>query len=484
MGNQSKAKEKRLPSKIEAFAVLIFVIAGVSLGSKFGVSIGTVLLVCAVLSIIVGLRCGYTYKELEEAISEKINDIMPVFFILLAIGMLIGTWMFAGTIPTAIYYLVKLVDPRMVIVFAFAVCAIVATIIGTSWGTAGTIGVVMIGLAQVLDVPMPVVAGAVIAGSHYGQLISPMSDMVAISSTMAKVDPSEMIKRTLIVVIPSTIVSLILYTFIGFTAGGAGGSSEMVDELLLTISSTFNVNPIVLLPLAFIMFTSAKKYPSAPSMMLSGFLAIILGVVFNGFSLGDGLTAAFDGFSASMTHIDPATLMPQVASLINRGGMLTMSYVIVLLFCAMMFAGVVSKIGCLEVIVSTLAKNVNSIGGLTVATIIAAFVTAVTTLQAYLAIIVPSELFEKKYIENGYHPVNMVVAAQTIGAIIMVCFPWGDTGLYMAGVTGVPTLSYIPYAFFCWGTAIIAIVFSFLKIGVKKLDEDVVIEEPKATEAV
>lgn len=471
MGTQTKTESgKRLPNKIEAFSVLILVIAGVSLGSKFGVSIGSVLIVSAVYAIIIGLRCGYSYKELEDAIAEKITDILPVFFILLSIGVLIGTWMFAGTIPTAIYYLVKLVDPRMVIVFAFVVCAIVATIIGTSWGTAGTIGVVMIGLAQVLDVPMPVVAGAVIAGSHYGQLISPMSDMVAISSSMAKVDPAEMIKRTLIVVIPSTIVSLILYTFIGFTSGGGAGSSAMVDELLKTLSTTFNINPVVLLPLVFIMFTSAKKYPSAPSMMLSGFLAIILGVIFNGFSLGDGLTAAFDGFSASMTHIDPSTLMPQVASLINRGGMLTMSYVIILLFCAMMFAGVVSKIGCLDVIVSSLAKNVNSIGGLTIAVIIAAFITAITTLQAYLAIIVPSELFEKKYIENGYHPVNMVVAAQTIGAIIMVCFPWGDTGLYMAGVTGVPTLSYIPYAFFCWGTAIIAIVFAFLKIGVKKLD--------------
>ncbi len=481
MGTQTKTGNgKRLPNRIEAFSVLILVIAGVSLGSKFGVSIGSVLIVSAVYSIIIGLRCGYTYKELEEGITEKIVDILPVFFILLSIGVLIGTWMFAGTIPTAVYYLVKLVDPRMVIVFAFVVCAIVATIIGTSWGTAGTIGVVMIGLAQVLDVPMPVVAGAVVAGSHYGQLISPMSDMVAISATMAKVDPAEMIKRTLIVVIPSTIVSLILYTFIGFSSAGGAGSSAMIEELLLTIRTTFNVNPLVLLPLVFIMFTSVKKYPSAPSMILSGFLAIIIGVVFNGFSLGDGLTAAFDGFSASMTHIDPSTLMPQVASLINRGGMLTMSYVIILLFCAMMFAGVVSKIGCLEVIVSSLAKNVNSIGGLTIAVIIAAFITAVTTLQAYLAIIVPSELFEKKYIENGYHPVNMVVAAQTIGAIIMVCFPWGDTGLYMAGITGVPTLAYVPYAFFCWGTAIIAIVFAFLKIGVKKLDPSEIAKFEKA----
>ncbi|MCH4887943.1 hypothetical protein EZV73_10185 [Acidaminobacter sp. JC074] len=480
MDKNLKEKKKRLPSKIEAFSVLIFVILGVSLGSQFGVSIGSVLILSAVYSIIVGIRCGYTYKELEGAIIEKINDIMSVFFILLAIGMLIGTWMFSGTIPTAIYYLVSIVDPRMVIVLGFLVCAIVATIIGTSWGTAGTIGVVMIGLAQVLDVPMPVMAGAVIAGSHYGQLISPMSDMVAISSSMAKVDPMEMIKRTLIVVVPSTIISIALYAFIGFTNAGVAGSSAMVDELLTTIKTLFNVNPIVLLPLVFIIFTSVKKYPSAPSMILSGFLAIIIGVVFNGFSLGDGLTAAFDGFNVSMTGVDPETVMTQVTSLINRGGMLTMSYVIILLFCAMIFAGVVSKIKCLDVIVSTLAKNVKSIGGLTVAVIIASIVTAITTLQAYLTIIVPSELFEKKYIENGYHPVNMVVAAQTIGAIIMVMFPWGDTGLYMAGVTGVPTLSYAPYAFFCWGTAIIAIVFAFLKIGVKKLD----IKEVKEQKAV
>lgn len=464
-------KTKRTPHKWEAFSALILVILGVTLGTRFGIEIGTVLVLCSVYVIIIGFRCGYSWSELEQGIMEKIIDVIPVFFILLGIGFLISTWMFAGTIPTAIYYLVKVINPKFVVIFSFLVCAVVSTIIGTSWGTAGTIGVVMIGLAQVVGAPMPVVAAAIICGSHYGQLCSPMSDMVAITSRIAEVEPIDMVKRSMLVVIPSTVISLILYGFLGMNGVGAGGNAESVQLMLDGIRGIFNVNPIVLIPLAFIIFASVKKWPTAPSMFASGFIAIALGVIFNGFSIGDGLTAGFNGFDIAMTGMQSENVMPEIASLVSRGGMQTMSYTIILLFCAMFFTGTLSKIGCLDVIVKALFSNVNKIGPLYFASIITSFITAVTTLQAYLAVIVPSELLKDKYVDNGYAPINMAVAVQTVGAIIMPLFAWGDTGLYMSSVTGVPTMSFLPYAFFCWGTALVGLVMAFLGIGVKKIEK-------------
>ncbi|SDR35032.1 Na+/H+ antiporter NhaC family protein [Pseudovibrio sp. Tun.PSC04-5.I4] len=466
-------RNPRKPSVLEAFsclAVLLIAILGGVIG--YGMSIGIAMIISAAYTLLIGLRCGYSWKDIEDGINDKIKDIIDVLIIVLGIGFVIATWMFSGTIPVTIYYLLKVVDPSYIVAFAFVACSLTAIAIGTSWGTAGTVGVVMIGMGQVLDVHLPLMAGAVVSGSMFGQIFSPMSDMCNLASSVNRVSVYSTLKGTAIVVFPTAAIATVAYIFLGMSYSTGTATADTAQMFSTQIESLFNTNPVVILPLLLLLGCSLKRLPVVPSMFAAGFLAILFGYFFNGFNLIDGFNAGYNGFKLDMIPgADIAAIAPQVKSLVNRGGLDSMGWMFVLMFAAMTFIGAFTAVGCLDVIVETLFGGVKKKGSLVLASVLATLTTAITTTESYIAVIVPTELFRDKYKQFNLPRVSLSVSTLSASAIFIPLIPWGSTGIYMAGVTGTSVLSYIPFAFLCWGCAIVTVVFGYLNIGPKTDDE-------------
>lgn len=478
MSDKETAPNVRAPSKIEAFSTFIFLLVAIFYGIVIhGISIGIIMVVSTVVALIVGYRCGYRWSDIEKGIESGIGEVIPVLTIVLGIGFTIATWMFSGTIPVAIYYLLSFINPDYIVAFAFFACSVTAIAIGTSWGTAGTIGVVMIGMGQIAGVHMPLLAGAVVAGSMFGQIFSPMSDMCNLASSINNISTYNALKGTSYVAGPVAALSVVAYLVLGSVYSVEHAGAELHSSFAEQVQVLFNVSPIALLPLVVLMACAIKRLPVVPSMFGAGFLAIILGSILNGFSLVDGLKASWGGFSVDMIPASEGLdVTKQIRSLVGRGGIDSMGWMFTLMFCAMMFIGIFSKIGCLEVIVETLFGTIKKKSSLVFAAVSATLVTAIATTESYIAVIVPTELFKKKFKEAGLPKVSLSTATLSASAIFIPLIPWGSTGIYMSGVTGVSIVELAPFAFFCWVPAVVAILLGFLGIGAKDDDEDEVTE--------
>ncbi|BES66141.1 Na+/H+ antiporter NhaC [Gottschalkiaceae bacterium SANA] len=467
-----KQMGKRAPSKIEAFSTMLILLASVGFGAMKGLSAIPFLMISTVWVCLIGLRCGYSWNELEEGMVEKAKTLAGTTYILITIGFIIGTWMFSGTIPVMVYYLLNIINPSFIIVLSFIISAVVAAIIGTSWGTAGTVGVVMISLANAQGVSMPMVAGAVVSGVHIGQILSPMSDMSNLATTEGNTDVMSVIRRCMRYAAPTILFCIVVYTLFGFTGSAGVSSLEQVSGIKNQIAEYFNTSPLVLLPLVLLVFLSIKKIAVLPTMILSGLTAVMIGMIMNNFDLSFAINTMYRGFNIST--IATAEVSPILQSLTNRGGMMMMSGAIVMMFTALAFAGAIIKIGALQVIVETLFSKIKSKGGLALATVSTGLVTALATSDSYMTLILPCDLMKKKYNDSGYASINVAAVSQSVGALIMGIIPWTSTAIYMSQVTGVPVLKYAPFAFFLWVTPIFAVLVSMLPNGFVKLTDEVV----------
>lgn len=412
---------------------------------------------------------GYSWNEMLDGIVEKISSAMPATLILLSVGLLIGSWMFSGTIPMIIYYGVQLVNPKFLLVTAFIITAVVATVTGTSWGAVGTIGVALIGIATGLGVSLPATAGAVVAGAYFGDKISPLSDTTNLAPIAAGSELYEHIRHMFYTTIPAMIVSIIVYLVMGLNSQGQVATPENVQTLLLQLDDMFNWNILLILPAIFILFGSIKKYPTLPVMVGTAMFSVLLGVFVQRFSLVDGSVALVKGFNISMTGFEGEAIW-DVTRLINRGGVDSVLGTMVLIFCAMGFAGIMSISGMLQNVLNVLIQKVKSTVGIVLSTIASCVTVALVTGSSYLSILLPGEMFKDVYKERGLHAKNLSRTLEDSGTVIVPLVPWSAAGAYMAATLGVSTFEYLPYAVLNYTGIIFAILCAITGIGIAKAE--------------
>lgn len=467
-----KEKQTRKATKPEAFSCLLILLAILTLFTVKGINISVALITTTFYMILIGLRCGYTMNDLLDAMTKKIAGIAELTLLLMGIGFLVAALVFGGSIPTLISYMLKAITPSLCIPLAFVLTALTAFFIGTSFGTAGTMGVIMVTLGAALDVNMPLLAGAVISGSHVGLFLSPMSDNFNTVASLGKSDTSSTMKRALYIAVPTLLACLIFYTASGFF-GGVSGASVDTQEFGRELAEIFHINPLALLPIIYVFAASFLKVPAIMALFSGGFLAILCGVFLNGFSLWQGLSCTLDGFSlTAITGISENEVIPQVLTLCNRGGMYGMLELFAIIFPAMAMAGLMIRIGVVDVIVTSLLRNVRSPLGLSLSTWIIGVLTSVTTSASAISIIMPFEMMEKKYEELGYSKLDCATMCSTTASPIMSITPWTDVAVYMSGIAGVSTLSYLPYCIWGWGLSIMAILCAAFRIGWHKTSEN------------
>ena len=465
---------KRKPTLLESFLPIIVMLLLLAIGyGVYGLSPEPLLILSSIFAGFIAMRLGVNWEEMLKGIREKLDMAMPAILVLISIGILIGTWMIAGTIPMMIYYGLELINPQFIVLIAFIVSAIISIVTGTSWGSAGTVGVALMGIATGLGVSLPATAGAVVAGAYFGDKLSPLSDTTNLAPIAAGSKLYEHIKHMFYTTIPAAVISMIAYLIVGFNISSDDATApEEMTSMLTTLDDMFKWNILLLLPAAMVLYGSIRKKPTLPTIIFSSVVAGAIAIFYQGFSFPDVFASTVTGFDVSMITkegFNPDAVPAQVTELVTQGGMQSMTSVILIAFSAFAFAGIITKSGALDVIMATLLKIVKRTGDLILSTVISCITMALVTGNSYLSIIVPGELFKDTYIDKKLHPKNLSRTLEDSGTVVVPLIPWSSAGVYMAGVLGVSTLSYAPWAILCYTGFIFAIILGYTGIGIEKL---------------
>jgi NhaC family Na+:H+ antiporter len=421
------------------------------------------LLLAAAVAALVGLRIGHRWASIEAGIIEGISIGLKAILILMVIGMLIGTWIASGIVPILIYHGLKILHPSFFLVAACVVCCIVSFSTGSSWTTAGTVGIALVGVGQGLGVPLPMVAGAIVSGAYFGDKLSPLSDTTNLAPAVAGSELFEHVRYMLYTTVPSLVIALVIYAVLGWRSAGPGDvSEEGVTLIRQTLNGNFDLNPILLLPPLLVILLVALRLPALPSLLGGMLLGAILAVAIQGAAVKDVLAAAQTGFVAR-------TGVEGVDQLLTRGGLESMLPTVSLILCALTFGGVMERTGLLSALANGILRLARGVGGLVSATVVTCLGMNVLAPDQYLSIIVPGRMYREAYERQGLHPKLLSRTLEDAGTLTSPLVPWNTCGAFMSTTLGVSALAYLPYAFLNLLNPVIAIVMALVGWKIARL---------------
>ena len=471
------------PTLFQAFIPIIFLVIALFINvfifgdSALDGSNQIILILSAGVAALVAIRLGYDWNTIQNGIVKSISSAMASIIILLLIGSLAGTWLLSGIVPAMIYYGLQILNPTIFLVAACIICAIVSMATGSSWTTAATVGIALIGIGQALGLNEGMVAGAILSGAYFGDKMSPLSDTTNLAPAMAGTDLFTHIRYMTYTTVPSIVIALILFLILGLTTSTSGEITE-TGEILTAISSRFNINGwLFLVPLAVIGMI-LKKVPAIPAILIGALLGAVFALIFQPDVItsvaeweGEGWQVTFVGIMKSLYgEISVVTGNAMVDDLLSSGGMAGMLNTVWLIISAMIFGGVMERTGLLKRIAAAVISKVSSTGSLVAATAGTTIFFNGTASDQYLAIVVPGRMYADIYKRKGLAPENLSRTLEDSGTVTSVLIPWNTCGAYHSGVLGVATGAYLPYAFFNLISPIMTIAFAYLNIKIRKID--------------
>jgi NhaC family Na+:H+ antiporter len=379
--------------------------------------------------------------------------------------MIIGTWIQSGIVPTIIYYGLQILSPGFFLVAACLLCCVVSLATGTSWGTAGTIGIALMGIGMGLGVPAPVTAGAIISGAYFGDKMSPLSDTTNLAPAMAGSTLFDHIRHMVYTTGVSLIIALIGFGVLGAGYAGQGFDASSVKEVTQLMADNFNINPLLLIVPILVFVMVAKKTPAVPGLFLGTVLGGVAAMIFQGASFANVLDAMQNGVVSETGN-------EVLDTLLTRGGYQSMMWTISLILAALTFGGVLEKTGMLEAIAKRVLGFAKSTGSLVTATIFTSIFTNVLAGDQYLSIVLPGKMYKEEYHKRGLAPRNLSRCLEDAGTLTSPLVPWNTCGATMSTYLGVPTIEYIPYCFLNLINPIVSIIFGFTGITIMKLEDD------------
>ncbi|WP_304333121.1 Na+/H+ antiporter NhaC [Brachyspira innocens] len=443
---------KKINTFWKLFPLLFILVSVLIFTVKYGVPIEFLLTIGTLISCVIAYFAGYKWEDMENAFIKKVVDTWIGVLIFILIGVVVGSWMYSGTVPMLIYYGIKLIHPSFIPLMAFIVTSFLSVFTGTSWGSASTAGVAFIGIAQATNTPLPLVAGAVISGAYLGDKNSPISDTTVLAAMGAGTTLSNHIKTMLVNTIPSAFLAAIVFTVLGFNASPINADiSNLKDarEILNSLDAIFNFNILLLIPPVFVLIASVKGVNPVITMFIGSLIAIILGAFIQDFGFINAMKSFVTGFNISMSStVNPDYIPSALHSLLNRGGMMSTMPSVLFLILALTYGAMLQLIGTLNTLIELLVKIVKGARSLIFITWFTTFTinSALSSLQFTFLTLgsVLKDVYEKYNINKG-------VLSRTMeegGTLTEVLLPWTVTGVYMTSILSVHTLEYMPYSFF------------------------------------
>jgi Na+:H+ antiporter, NhaC family len=471
------ARRPRPPTFLDAILPVVVLIGLIALTiGLFGVSatdgpLQVALLLSAAFASLMALKNGYTTAAIADAAIGGVTTAMSAIFILLAVGALIGTWNMAGTIPTVVDYGVRLLNPSIFYVTTTAVCAVVGLVTGSSWTTAGTLGVAFVGMAKVMGLSEEIAAGAVICGAYFGDKMTPLSETTILVPKLVGggLTVGQHVRNMFWTAGPALGISLLAFLILGLTAEPA--SNVDTQAALDVLQSVFNTSVVSLFPLLLLVVFTVRKVPPFLALLGSALFAGILACftqwsAVKAFVAEPGLSAVGIGikaiYAAMATGFVSNSGNAAVDQLFSRGGMSSLLTTIWLVLAALSFAAIMEHAGFLERLLQPVVAHARTRGRLILAVNGSGVGLNVIAGDQYVADVLPSRMFRGEFRRRGLAPEALSRAVEDSGTVTSVLVPWNTCGAYISGVLGVSTASYFPYCFFNFASPILDVLYGFV----------------------
>jgi NhaC family Na+:H+ antiporter len=308
--------------------------------------------------------------------------------------------------------------------------------------------------------------------------MSPLSDTTNMAPALAGTDLFSHIKHMSYTTGVAFALTFVIDTVIGFEYGSGEGDLARIETMLKLLDENFSINIAMLLPPLVVMVVSYRKMPAIPGITLGVVAGVILAIGLQGADYRSLSLAAFDRYEA-------ATGNPDLDSLLSRGGMSSMMYTISLAIVAMMFGGVMERTNQLKAIADKVLAMAKSIGSLITSTVLTCIGANMILCDQYIAIVMGARPYAQAYRDRGLAPENLSRVVEDSGTVTANLVPWNSGGVYQAATLGVATIAYAPFAFFCWLSPIITLLYGYMGWTITPLDPEInPVESGAACESV
>lgn len=457
--------EKKKASLALSSLAIVLIVAFIAVGiGVFNVNIAILLFLCWMIMWPFAAHLGYSFSEMEGFAYEMAQKCIAPAAIILAVGMMIASFMAAGTVPTILVAGLKLITPKFFLALTFIMCCIMSVIMGTSWGTLGTVGIAMMGVGAGLGVNPAITAGAVVSGAWFGDKMSPMSDSTIMCSTITETYIMDHIKAMMQTTIPAAVVSVIIYLGIGIFISGDSYDASTVDSIMNGLKGMFHINLIPVIPIVIVIVMILMKKGTIVSMMSGTVVAILIAVIYQGYSVADMGTFLYSGFTCDTEN-------EILISLLNRGGMTSMLSLLAVFVGGLGLGGILDKTGMLEPIFHYITEKYKSPRGIMLMAWCATLLCILVIADNNFAFVMVATLFGSAFQKYNLKSQNLSRILEDVGTLGSALVPWNVGAQFAAGVLGVSTLAYMPYAFLNWMTPILSLAFIILQVKIKKIEE-------------
>ncbi len=463
-------------STLEAAIVLLVVLGIMSLG-VIGFHLSPqvpVLLAMGVVTAWAMFR-GFPWPAVNAGIKEGIDKGIVPIFIFILIGAMISTWIAAGTIPTLMVIGFKLINIQWFLPSVFIVCTLVGTAVGSAFTVTSTVGIAFFGMGVTMNLNPALVAGAIISGGIFGDKLSPLSETNNLASAVVDTDLFAHIKHIMWSTVPAGAISLILFAILGHN--NASTSLAKINQTVAVLNGNFNVSALALLPIILVFVCAGFKMPAIPTMLLNIFVSAGLILFEQPKITMTKLTAIINTGFVSKTG------NTSVDTLLSRGGIVSMMSMVALIIVTLSLGGLLVKFGLINQVMAPIAKHLNSDGKLILAGILTCIGVNVFVGEQFLSIILPGRAFRKAFNDGGLAGQALGRVLEDGGTVINYLVPWGVGGVFLATTLGVPTVDYLPFAFFSLLCPVISVISGFTGIGIAHLGQEKSAKAKKGVQA-
>ena len=463
----SETKQPRMPKVWEALipvaAIMVFMIVGTVV---WGMDPHIPLVLACVVTAFVAAACGYKWDAIITGALDSVKSAVEALLIILCVGMLIGSWVWAGTMPAMVYYGLKFISPSVFLALGLVLTAIVGLATGSSWTASGTVGVALMGVAMGLGISAPLAAGMIIAGAYTGDKLSPLSDSTNVAAAAAGTTLYDHVGAMMTTTVPSFVISFVLYLIVGFVVIDTSGyDASLAQGIMDAIAENFYLSPWIMLPVLVVIFAAVKRIPAIPSLLLAAAVAAVIAIFAQGASVPDVLIGLQAGFSIETGN-------EYADSLLNRGGLDSMLWTISLIMFALAYGGMMEKCRFVESLMGGIVKRVKSTASLVAATIITGIICDVILTDQYLAIMIPSRMFRDEFDKRDLSRSFLSRTTEDGATLWSPMIPWNGCGAYQAATLGVHNFAFMPFAFVNLINPVLAVVITAFGIGVKYKEYD------------
>lgn len=457
--------QNKKPSLLEASIVLGLIILSISVG-VIGLHLSPN------ITILFAISVSIFYMIIRKMPLEMVNNgivsglkpgIIPIFIFLL-VGALIAVWIQAGIIPTLMVVGFKIISVKWFVPSVFLVCAIVGSAVGSAFTVMSTIGIAFFGIGTTLGLNPALIVGAIVSGSVFGDKMSPLSESTNLASAIVGADLFKHIKHLMWSTVPAFIVSLILFAVLGLNNTNADLSE--IDTVINVLESNFSISFWSLIPIALMLICAWKKIPAIITILLNVIVAVIMIIIQDpSVKIANIATVIESGFISETGNT-------QIDLLLSRGGISSMMPTVALIILTLSLGGILMEMGLITTVINSLVKRLNATWQLIVVTLLSSIGVNIFIGEQFLSVILPGNSFKEAFKEKNIDPVVLSRTLEDGGTVINYLIPWGIAGSFVASTFGVPTLVYLPFAFFSLLSPVFSIISAVTGIGVLYTEEN------------